>query len=160
MVLIRVGGPHQGLSALAGAHGDADSCPVLIDEGLEILSEGECWRLLASQTIGRVGLSLGALPAIFPVNFVLEDGNVVFRTGEGLKLKAALNHTVVAFEVDGTDVEARGGWSVLVVGVAEALPPGNPIPAPAGPDTWVGGERNHLVRIRPEVLTGRRISWP
>lgn len=132
---------------------------VLIDEGLEILSEDECWRLLATQPIGRVGVSLGALPAIFPVNFVVDDNQVLFRTGEGVKLKAALNHTVVAFEVDQADTDTRSGWSVLVVGVADVVPPGEPNAAPIDPDTWVAGERDHLVRIRPEVLTGRRITW-
>ena len=43
-------------------------------------------------------MSVGALPAILPVNYSLVNGDIVFRTGKELKLRAALDHTVVAFE--------------------------------------------------------------
>ena len=91
---------------------------MLVDEGLELLDEEQCRRLLAGETLGRVGISLGALPAIFPVNYSMVDGDVMFRTGEGLKLRAALDHTIVAFEVDRASGQSQQGWSVLVVGVA------------------------------------------
>jgi uncharacterized protein len=43
---------------------------------------------------------------------------VVFRTGEGTKLDAAIVGSRVAFEVDETDAAARTGWSVVVRGEA------------------------------------------
>ena len=67
-----------------------DNDTTMVYDGLEILDEHECRRLLASQCIGRVGVTIGALPAIFPVNYVTVDGDIVFRTGEGTKLRAAL----------------------------------------------------------------------
>ena len=39
---------------------------VLVDEGLELVDEPEAMRLLAGGEVGRVGLTIGALPAIFP----------------------------------------------------------------------------------------------
>src|SRR5688500_14773377 len=94
---------------------------MLIDEGLELLDEAECLRLLSTSTIGRVALALGGLPAVFPVNFTMVDGNIVFRTGEGTKLSAALAKTIVGFEADAIDPTYHEGWSVLVVGRAEEL---------------------------------------
>src|SRR4051794_31747685 len=98
---------------------------MLVHEGLEILSEDDCWRLLGTMAIGRVGVTIGALPAIFPVNYVLADGAIVFRTGEGTKLRAAVNRSVVVFEVDDADPVYHGGWSVQAVGVAEVVGPGD-----------------------------------
>ena len=128
---------------------------MLISEGLEILTEEECMALLGSTTIGRVGITIGALPAIFVVNYVLVDGEIVFRTNEGTKLKAALRHAVVAFEADLTDPIHHQGWSVQAVGVAEELDPAD-VTFP-GPTPWALGEREHFVRIHPQVLSGRRI---
>lgn len=132
---------------------------MIVDEGLELLSEEECLRLLGTQTVGRVGVSMGALPAIFPVNFRLLDGAIVFRTGEGSKLSAAARGSVVAFEVDEHDPELRSGWSVLVVGEAEVLD--DPDVAlrvlDGGPEPYAPGRRVAIVRITPGFVSGRRI---
>ena len=80
------------------------------------LTREECLTLLSQAGIGRVGVSLGGPPEIFPVHFCLIDDAIVFRTGEGTKLHAASRGVVVAFEVDEFEIDARCGWSVLVVG--------------------------------------------
>jgi nitroimidazol reductase NimA-like FMN-containing flavoprotein (pyridoxamine 5'-phosphate oxidase superfamily) len=132
-----------------------------IDDGLEVLSEEECRALLEQETVGRVGLSVDALPAILPVNYTIDDGGIVFRTGEGGKLRAALCRTIVAFEVDHTDPIRAEGWSVLVVGMAEPVAADStPVSGSAAPTPWAGGARQHLVRIRPEVISGRRVVHP
>ena len=56
---------------------------------------------------------MAALPAIFPVNYALLDGEIVFMTGEGTKLRAALERAVVAFQVDHIDEADAAGWSVM-----------------------------------------------
>ena len=131
----------------------------IIDEGLEILTEEECWALLGTAELGRVAITVGALPAVLPVNFAVQDGDIVFLTGEGMKLRAALNRTVVAFEVDEFDTGRRSGWSVLAVGVAEEITGEHEVERARqlGLQPWVGGDRTRLVRIRPEFLSGRRI---
>lgn len=128
----------------------------MIDEGLELLDEDECWRLVEKGELGRVGISVSALPAIFPVNYTTEDGAVLFRTSPGTKLAAAARGEVVAFEVDDYDSARRTGWSVLVVGRARVVrSPGAVLSAP---EPWADGERTHLVQIRPGFISGRRIS--
>jgi nitroimidazol reductase NimA-like FMN-containing flavoprotein (pyridoxamine 5'-phosphate oxidase superfamily) len=130
----------------------------LVDEGLEILDDRECLRLLRTVRVGRVALSQGALPVVLPVTFVLVGSDIFFFTGPGLKLTAAEAGESVTFEADEIDVAAERGWSVLAVGPAavadqiararvEAL----------GLYPWPAGERHHLVRIRPEFLSGRRL---
>jgi nitroimidazol reductase NimA-like FMN-containing flavoprotein (pyridoxamine 5'-phosphate oxidase superfamily) len=67
---------------------------MIIDEGLELLTEEESAKLLASERVGRVGITIGALPAIFPVNYAVIDGAIVFRTSPGSKMSAAAASTL------------------------------------------------------------------
>ena len=149
----------KGLVALRTPQESEHCQTMLVDEGLEILDDEECWRLLGTAALGRVAVTIGALPAIFPVNYAVLDRAVVFRTGEGTKLRAALDRAVVAFEVDQGDAIYHGGWSVQVVGVAEEVPPevvNGIAPIPVAP--WAPGARTHYVQIRPELISGRRIT--
>src|SRR5688572_21723558 len=80
---------------------------------LQLLPPAECWRLLGEHRLGRLGLVVDGEPVILPVNFVVHQRSIVFRTAGGTKLDAATDWPAVAFEIDGTEGE-RGGWSVLV----------------------------------------------
>lgn len=132
----------------------------LVDDGLEILSEEECRALLARSDVGRVAVTLGALPAVLPVNYSLLEGDIVFLTGEGTKLRAALRNAVVAFEVDEIDRWREGGWSVPAIGVASEITGAEPLARAKalGIRPWAGGNRTHFVRLHPEFLSGRRIA--
>jgi uncharacterized protein len=132
---------------------------MLIDRGLELLSEAEAWELLVRGEVGRVGLTIGAVPAIFPVNYTVLDGAIVFRTAPGAKLSAAMAGNVVAFEVDHHERQGRIGWSVLAVGQCEVV---HDLDATfevldAGLEPWVDGNRTKLIRIKPDFISGRRI---
>ena len=83
----------------------------------------ECARLLASSSLGRLGVVVAGRPEIFPVNHVYDraSGCIVFPTNDRTKLHAALDWPWVAFEVDGVDDGGASGWSVLVVGRAEEI---------------------------------------
>ena len=130
------------------------------DVGMAVLGDAESFDLLRRATIGRVAVTIGAVPAVFPVNFgVLEDGLVVFRTGTGTKLDAAMRNAVIAFEVDEVDPMYHEGWSVLVVGRADELRDPEQIERARGLPlaTWAPGSRDHLVGLRPDFVSGRRI---
>ena len=127
------------------------------------LSEAECLSLLAEVPVGRVGVSIGALPVVLPVNFVVIDGDVVFRTVAGTKFHAAAGGAVVAFEVDSWHHSGRNGWSVLVQGTATVVTD----PAQladvrlANLDPWaVDGSADRVVRIETVVVSGRRFRRP
>lgn len=127
--------------------------------GLKILPRAECLRLLGGTRIGRVVVTLGALPAAFPVNFALLDDDVVFRTAPGTKLSAALDQAVVAFQADRIDPVRCRGWSVLVQGTASVVldPTELERARRLRIRPWVTSERPHLVRIRSEIVSGRRL---
>ncbi|WP_214414453.1 pyridoxamine 5'-phosphate oxidase family protein [Sphaerisporangium fuscum] len=128
--------------------------------GLQVLSREECISLLASVPIGRIVYTDRALPAVQPVNFLLDGGSIVIRTALGSKLAAAARDAVVAFEVDDFDTETRSGWSVMAVGRARAVEDPDEIGyLSALPlETWAPGSRDHFIVVHPEELTGRRIG--
>lgn len=126
--------------------------------GLEVLERDECLRLLATATLGRVGVTTGALPSVLPVNFRLDGDRILFRTGAGTKLEAATDNAVVAFEVDEIDPGTRSGWSVVVTGVARALTDVGLAEAQRlALARWAPGEDHRIVAISTELVSGRRI---
>lgn len=130
------------------------------DQGVEILDDAECRRLLGTAQLGRVGLTLGEVPAVFPVNYCFSDDAIWFLTGPGVKLQAAEAGDTVAFEVDKVDEGLRDAWSVLVIGTS-AVATGDSRTehadrVPVLP--WATAEHDHLVRIGADFVSGRRIS--
>lgn len=124
--------------------------------GLEVLSRAECLRLLASREVGRVGLTAGALPVVFPVHYCLVDGQVVFPATPGTSLERGTRDAVVAFQVDDLDLDGCS-WSVLVTGIARALEEGHLLEhVRALPARWSspGGEC-HLA-LPMDLVSGRR----
>ena len=127
---------------------------------LQLLNPSECEELLAQHSIGRVGISMAALPVVFPVNYAVLDGDIIIRTGEGTKLDAALAGAVVAFEIDDVDPIYHEGWSVLVQGRASVVSEPADIQRverlPLRP--WAPGGRDRIIRIPAEIVSGRRIA--
>jgi nitroimidazol reductase NimA-like FMN-containing flavoprotein (pyridoxamine 5'-phosphate oxidase superfamily) len=132
---------------------------MLIHEGLELLTRDQCIGHLQRGGVGRVGLTMHGLPMILPVNFVFLDGDVIFRTGEGTKLHAAADNTVVAFEIDAYDEQSESGWSVLVIGHSSTVTDQADLTRLAADHlrAWPDGTRASYVRVRPELLSGRRL---
>jgi nitroimidazol reductase NimA-like FMN-containing flavoprotein (pyridoxamine 5'-phosphate oxidase superfamily) len=132
---------------------------MIVDDGLELLTEEEARGLLATGEVGRVGITIGAMPAIFPVNYRVIDGWIVFRTAPGSKMSAASQGAVVAFEVDDYQLADRTGWSVLAVGPAEVVHDLDMSfkVRDAGLEPLAGGRRTTIVRIQPTFVSGRRI---
>lgn len=127
---------------------------------LGVLDLAKCYRLLASETVGRVVYTDGALPAVAPVNYALDGECVVFRTAPTSRLALGAVDQVVAFEVDSLDAEVRTGWSVVVTGVARALTEPSEIARAGalGLAPWAGGQRELYVAITPGVVTGRFVA--
>ena len=127
-------------------------------EGLEVLVAEQCLELLETARLGRIAVTIGAVPAIFPVHYRLLDGQIVFRTRKGTDLQIGSANTVVAFEVDSVDAAWEQGWSVLVVGVARDMTDGVPLAAAVqeAPDLWDAGADARCISILPGFVSGRR----
>ena len=126
---------------------------------LEVLPRRECLELLSLVGIGRIGVLVDSAPEIYPVNFVVDEDSIVFRTDSGSKLRGLERSPSVCFEADGINFHDQTGWSVLVKGRAEevrgpeAMRRAAELPLPF----WTAGEKSHWIRIRPTDISGRRI---
>jgi nitroimidazol reductase NimA-like FMN-containing flavoprotein (pyridoxamine 5'-phosphate oxidase superfamily) len=128
---------------------------------LRELGEGECMELLATQVVGRVVVVIAGRASVFPVNYVLDRGQIVFRTDEGTKLDAARSGSTVTFEVDRSDPLYHTGWSVMASGPLEALTDPHDLGRVRGlPVRAWGGMGDHWVRIPITSISGRRINEP
>ena len=128
-------------------------------EPLTILSEDECWHLLARMALGRLVTSLAGQPEIFPVNFVVQRRTVLFRTAQGTKLFSAVINNRVAFEAD--DHNVSEGWSVIVTGRARVLytTAEEEEAERAQLLPWTATLKRRYVRVLPSEITGRRFRF-
>ena len=122
------------------------------------LNSSECWEYVRQASVGRLAVVVDGRPDIFPINFAVDHGTVVFRSAKGTKLAAALADTPVAFEVDGYDDGLGFAWSVVLKGTASAFASIEDILDSEALELfpWQSGEKNHFVRISPVETSGRR----
>ena len=123
---------------------------------LREVSREECFELIASRPVGRVAYWVPSGPVVLPVNHVLDGEDILFRTSPHTELGRQMRKGAVAFEVDDYDEFNHSGWSVLVRGSAE-YDDSDVLYPPDRPGPWPEGTRNLLVRIRPRLVTGRRL---
>lgn len=125
-----------------------------------------CMELVEAAAVGRLGfITEQGAPLIVPINHLLDDGEIVFRTAHGSKLAVALRESGsrVVYEVDEYDAPRRSGWSVTVLGRIEPIL--DRIRTAhldrTGHHSWVDDLRlTHWVRIVPDSVSGRRIVRP
>lgn len=97
-------------------------------------------------------------PDIFPLNYAVDHRTVVFRSGRGTKVSAALSDAPVALEVDGYEAPSREAWRVVMKGRAEGIGEidelMDTVDLPVFP--WQAGAKNLFIRLVPTLVTGRR----
>jgi len=128
--------------------------------GMTVLSQDECFELLGEAQVGRLAVSIGLHPDIFPINYVVDGASIVFRTAEGTKLAASVLTPHIAFEADGVIDGSDEAWSVVVKGHAreiERLPELlDALDLPLYP--WQVAPKHRFVRITPDEVSGRRFA--
>jgi uncharacterized protein len=126
--------------------------------GTEVLETNVCWELLRSSEVGRLAVSITDHPDIFPINYVVDRGTVVFRTAEGTKLAASVLGRAVAFEIDGYDKDRGEAWSVVIKGRATEIERMQDVfdalDLPLFP--WHTSPKHRFVRVEPFDISGRR----
>lgn len=122
---------------------------------LREIDRAECLNLLHTGTVGRIAFTDDSGPDILPVNYAMDGEDIVITTtGYGALARAATNARV-AFEVDEVDHFNAAGWSVVVRGRATRQSPLEP--PERRPYPWADGSRTYLLRITPDVISGRRL---
>ncbi|SDS88570.1 pyridoxamine 5'-phosphate oxidase family protein [Paraoerskovia marina] len=124
---------------------------------VENLSTSEATALLGASPVGRLGVAIAGEVDIFPVNHVLDDGDVLFTTAPGSKLAELTVSTRVVFEVDGWDDDVA--WSVVARGTARVLDHESDVlhAESLGLESWSSTRKSAWVRVSPDAVSGRRI---
>lgn len=131
-----------------------------LDSSIEELSISQCWTYLRAAEIGRLCVTTADGPDVFPINFLVDGGSLVFRSDFGTKLAAIDTDPRVAFEIDGCHTSTDRAWSVVLHGKARRV-----IDAREGIDAvelgvapWQPGDKSCWIRILPAEISGRRFS--
>ncbi|MGO4383018.1 pyridoxamine 5'-phosphate oxidase family protein [Specibacter sp. RAF43] len=124
------------------------------------LTAEQCWKLLSETSVGRLAVTVDGHPDVFPVNYKVDGESLIFRTGGGTKLNAVNHDAYVAVEADAVSAEFGIAWSVVVKGRAEITAPAGQLLNAADRSLfpWQGVGKDHLIRIVPETVTGRRFT--
>jgi hypothetical protein len=130
-------------------------------DGQQELTHEEALRLLATVPLGRVVFTDRALPAVRPVNHLVDGRDIIFRTSSSAAITTAVDGigTIVASQADAIDSARRAGWSVVVVGGARLLTDAAQIEhyrqllRP-----WAPGAKDNFIAIRADVVSGVRLT--
>lgn len=125
---------------------------------MDVLTDEQCWELLGANQIGRLATVVGGRVDIFPINYVVHEGEIYFKTAEGSKLASVMAHHEVAFEIDGYNETTNEAWSVVMAGLGRVLSHDDELDAaetlPLFP--WNTAPKNRYVVIEPTEISGRR----
>jgi hypothetical protein len=128
------------------------------------LTTAESWQLLASVSLGRIVFTQHAMPAIRPVNHLVDDHVIVIRSHLGAAIvahAAADDGVVVCYEADELDPVRHTGWSVIATGMARMVRDPDAITRYQQLlEPWVDGQMDYVIAIRPQIITGiRLVGW-
>jgi nitroimidazol reductase NimA-like FMN-containing flavoprotein (pyridoxamine 5'-phosphate oxidase superfamily) len=120
------------------------------------LTTDESWRLLAGTSLGRVVFTHHAMPAIRPVNHLVDDETVIIRSHLGAAIVGrATDGAVVCYEADDIDPVRHTGWSVIATGMARLVR--EPVAMTRYEqllEPWAAGQMDYVIAIKPQIITG------
>ena len=125
---------------------------------IQNLSGEESLELLATKTFGRLVVRRNDDMDLFPLNYLVHEGEIYFRTAEGSKLFSLTLNNDVLFEADNVDADSQEAWSVVVKGTARTLSSNAEIEAadqlPLKP--WLPTLKYNYVVVSPNEISGRK----
>lgn len=128
---------------------------------LEELDADECWELLASVRVARVGINVDGRIDVLPVNHTVVDGHVAWLSGTGTKLGIAAAEETIALEADQIEEESKRGWSVLVHGTARIVTDEDLKQRLFDAETtpWSAPDQRTIwIEVADPMISGRRVS--
>ena len=125
---------------------------------IQNLSDEESLELLATKTFGRLVVRRKDDMDLFPLNYLVHEGEIYFRTAGGSKLFSLTLNNDVLFEADNVEGDSQEAWSVVVKGTARTLTSNAEIEAadqlPLKP--WLPTLKYNYVVVSPNEISGRK----
>lgn len=144
--------PHERRSGVGGQNTLGES-----RRALQPLRPGQALALLSTVGYGRVVFTDRALPAIRPVNHIIDRGMIIVRAD----LRAAVTTdadaagSLVTYQADKIDPVTRLGWSVVVTGFAHRVTRQDDLDRYQQMLlAWLKKASNVVLAIQPEAING------
>lgn len=121
--------------------------------GFEVLTDADCRRLLASRDVGRLAVTVDALPQVVPVRFHFDGTRLWCQTAGPYRLHERIDGHVVGFEADDLDLEHGTGWCVSITGAVRVA--GRAADDPDHLSSWFAD--GDLLELDTDFITGHRL---
>lgn len=143
---------------------DGQDGDMTVTRRMRELDRAEALGLVATVSLGRIVFTQHALPAVRPVNHLVEGEDIIVRIHDdgalaSLVTPADVLGVVVAYEADAIDPVTHLGWSVVVTGYACPVADADEAARFATLlRPWVRHPMTRALRIRPDLVTGFRLE--
>jgi len=124
---------------------------------MDEITRAECLELLDTVPFGRLFFIHNSLPAVRPVNHLIDGGAVVIRATAGAAITQEVGYhgMVVAYEADALDSARQLGWSVVVTGTARLITDREAAQRYRSMiEPWVAGPADEVIAISTEMIHG------
>jgi nitroimidazol reductase NimA-like FMN-containing flavoprotein (pyridoxamine 5'-phosphate oxidase superfamily) len=133
-------------------------------ELLRDIEPSRCLTLLEAVSYGRLATVDAGEPVLVLVNHVVEGGDIYIRTRADARLARLTEGGRVAhavFEVDSAFPAGQSGWSVMAKGLLTREHGERRSAAVRSRlETWAQGERDVVLHLQVQQLTGRAVGNP
>lgn len=121
--------------------------------GFLAMTPDECRRLLGANQIGRLAVTVGALPCVLPVQYEVAGDHLLLRTPGHHEVGSGIDGQVVGFETDHLELDQGVGWCVSVTGTVHVVAehqPADPV------HRWFSD--GIVLALDTELITGHRVA--
>jgi nitroimidazol reductase NimA-like FMN-containing flavoprotein (pyridoxamine 5'-phosphate oxidase superfamily) len=129
---------------------------------MEELTKPQSLELMKTVQVGRLVFVHNALPAVRPVNHLVENDTIIIRVtmGAAITKDVAVGYRgmTVAYEADAIDTARQLGWSVIAVGTAQLIT--DRLEAERYRsliEPWVAGPADEVISISADMVRGYRM---
>jgi nitroimidazol reductase NimA-like FMN-containing flavoprotein (pyridoxamine 5'-phosphate oxidase superfamily) len=124
------------------------------------LDAEDCWKLVGSQGVGRIGFMSETHVHIVPTRYDAHRGTAYFRAGTFGELARRVHGQSVSLQVEDLDRRTFSGWSVLMSGQAHRVEDAATVAArwSAGrPSPWLPSADSQWIALLVDDIEGERV---
>jgi nitroimidazol reductase NimA-like FMN-containing flavoprotein (pyridoxamine 5'-phosphate oxidase superfamily) len=124
------------------------------------LGAEECWDLVGSQGIGRIGYMGDTHIQIVPTRYDAQRGTAYFRAGTFGELARRVHGKAVSLQVDDLDRRTFSGWSVVITGIAHRVDDATTVAerwSVERPSPWLPAPDSQWISLSVDDIQGERV---